>query len=61
MSITEAGRNFIYHRDATARLGTLVYGFAPFVSYGYPTGMQLAPISGTEIIKYVAKSFESSF
>ena len=39
--------NFIYHRDATARLGTFVYGFAPSISYGYPAGMQLIPISGT--------------
>ena len=40
------GRNFIYHRDPTARLGTFVYGFASYVSYGYPAGMQLDPISG---------------
>ena len=38
--------NFIYHHDATARLGTFVYGFLRN-SYGYPAGMQLAPISGT--------------
>ena len=41
------GTNFIYHRDETARLGTFVYGFLRDVSYGYPAGMQLAPISGT--------------
>ena len=51
MSISEAGRNFIYHRDETARLGTFVYGFAPFASYGYPAGMQLIPISGTEVLQ----------
>ena len=42
------GTNFIYHRDATARLGTFVYGFLQNVGYGYPAGMQLIPISGTE-------------
>ena len=41
------GRNFIYHRDPTARLGTFVYGFARHGGYGYPAGMQLVPISGT--------------
>ena len=41
------GRNFIYHRDPTAKLGTFVYGFLRVASYGYPAGMQLAPISGT--------------
>ena len=41
------GTNFIYHRDATARLATFVYGFLRVVSYGYPAGMQLIPISGT--------------
>ena len=41
------GRNFLYHRDPTAKLGTFVYGFLRDVSYGYPAGMQLAPISGT--------------
>ena len=51
MSISEAGRNFIYHRDETARLGTFVYGFAPFASYGYPAGLQLIPISGTEVLQ----------
>ena len=40
------GRNVIYHRDPTAKLGTSVYGFLRVVSYGYPAGMQLAPISG---------------
>ena len=40
------GRNFIYHRASTARLGTFVYGFRRHVSYGYPAGMQLDPISG---------------
>ena len=40
------GTNLIYHCDATARLGTFVYGFLGN-SYGYPAGMQLAPISGT--------------
>ena len=40
------GTNFIYHRDATARLGTFVYGFARSIGYGYPAGMQLIPISG---------------
>ena len=42
-----AGRNFIYHRDPTAKLGTFVYGFLRVASYGYPAGMQLAPISGS--------------
>ena len=42
------GTNFIYHRDATARLGTFVYGFSQGVSYGYPAGVELLPISGTE-------------
>ena len=41
------GRNFIYHRDPTARLGTFVYGFRNYTSYGYPAGMQLIPTSGT--------------
>ena len=41
------GRNFIYHRDPTAKLGTFVYGFLQSVGYGYPAGMQLSPISGT--------------
>ena len=40
------GSNFIFHRDATARLGTFVYGFARSIGYGYPAGMQLIPISG---------------
>ena len=40
------GRNFIYHRDPTAKLGTFVYGFASYRSYGYPAGLQLVPISG---------------
>ena len=40
-------RNFIYHRDPTAKIGTFVYGFRWRTSYGYPAGMQLAPISGT--------------
>jgi len=40
------GRNFIYHRDPAAKLGTFVYGFLRGVSYGYPAGMQLALISG---------------
>ena len=41
------GRNFIYHRDPTAKIGTFVYGFRWHTSYGYPAGMQLIPISGT--------------
>ena len=41
------GQNFIYHRDPTARLGTFVYGFRKYFSYGYPAGMQLNPTSGT--------------
>ena len=41
------GQNFIYHRDPTARLGTFVYGFRNYTSYGYPAGMQLIPTSGT--------------
>ena len=41
------GQNFIYHRDSTARLGTFVYGFRKYFSYGYPAGMQLNPTSGT--------------
>ena len=45
MSIS-VGKNFIRHRAPTARLGTFVYGFRRHVSYGYPAGMQLAPISG---------------
>ena len=40
------GRNFIYHRDPAAKLGTFVYGFLRDFSYGYPAGMQLVPISG---------------
>ena len=40
------GRNFIYHSDPAAKLGTFVYGFRRHCSYGYPAGMQLAPISG---------------
>ena len=40
------GRNFIRHRAPTAKLGTFVYGFRRHISYGYPAGMQLAPISG---------------
>ena len=43
----DVGRNFIYHRDPTARLGTFVYGFRKYFSYGYPAGMQLNPTSGT--------------
>ena len=39
--------NFIYHRAPTAKIGTFVYGFTRHTSYGYPAGMQLAPISGT--------------
>ena len=41
------GRNFIYHRASTAKIGTFVYGFRWHTSYGYPAGMQLIPISGT--------------
>ena len=40
------GRNFIYHGGPAAKLGTFVYGFRRHCSYGYPAGMQLAPISG---------------
>jgi len=43
----DVGTNFIHHRDATARLGTFVYGFLKDVSYGYLAGMQLFPISGS--------------
>ena len=43
----DVGRNFIYHHDPTARLGTFVYGFRVGGSYGYPAGMQLNPTSGT--------------
>ena len=46
MSIS-VGRNFIHHHNPTARLGTFVYGFRRYMSYGYPAGMQLNPISGT--------------
>ena len=42
----DVGQNFIYHRDPTARLGTFVYGFIKYFSYGYPAGMQLNPTSG---------------
>ena len=42
-----AERNFIYHRAPTAKIGTFVYGFRGYTGYGYPAGMQLAPISGT--------------
>ena len=42
-----AGRNFIYHCNSTARLGTFVYGFTWNVGYGYPAGMQLDPLPGT--------------
>ena len=41
------GRNFIYHREPTAKLGTFVYGFSHGAGYGYPAGMQLFPIPGT--------------
>ena len=40
-------RNFVYHRDSTAKIGTIVYGFRRHTSYGYPAGMLLIPISGT--------------
>ena len=43
------GRNFIYHRDPSARIGTFVYGFGR-TSYGYPAGLQLDPFSGTVVI-----------
>ena len=43
------GRNFIYHRDPTAKLGTFVYGFRWYAGYGYPAGMQLVPIPGTVV------------
>ena len=43
------GRSFIYHRDPTAKLGTFVYGFLRYISYGYPAGMQLLPIPGTTV------------
>ena len=51
------GRNFIYHRDPTARLETLVYGFRNYTSYGYPAGMQLIPTSGTCSIPYQSLFF----
>ena len=41
------GRNFIFHRDPTTKLGTFVYGFTQNAGYGYPAGMQLVPIPGT--------------
>ena len=44
------GRNFIYHGDPIAKLGTFVYGFMRYGSYGYPAGLQLDPISGTVYI-----------
>jgi len=47
------GRNFIRHRAPTARLGTFVYGFSRYDGYGYPAGMQLAPILG----KYSSLAF----
>jgi len=40
------GRNFIYHRSPTAKIGTFVYGFLQGIGYGYPAGMQLVPIPG---------------
>ena len=39
-------RNFIYHHAPTAKIGTFVYGFRKYFSYGYPAGMQLIPTSG---------------
>ena len=44
------GRNFIYHRDPNARIGSFIYGFG-HTSYGYPAGMQLDPFSGTLVIQ----------
>ena len=41
------GRNFIFHRDPTTKLGAFVYGFTQNAGYGYPAGMQLVPIPGT--------------
>ena len=54
------GRNFIYHRDPTAKLGTFVYGFSQYVSYGYPAGMQLAPISGTIAYRHYSNRTRSN-
>ena len=45
--LVSEGRNFIYHRDPTVKLGTFVYGFVTDASFGYPAGMQLVPIPGT--------------
>ena len=53
------GRNFIYHRNPIAKLGTFVYGFSHGASYGYPAGMQLVPIPGR--IVYYSYNNQSEF
>ena len=39
-----AGEHLVFHNDTSARIGVAVYGFNVFNSYGYPGGLQLAPI-----------------
>ena len=53
------GRNFIYHRDPNAKLGTFVYGFSHQVSYGYPAGVQLVPTRGTIVVALTFNSFSA--
>ena len=40
----QPGEHRLYHQDADAGVGLIVYGFKIFKSYGYPGGLQLAPI-----------------
>ena len=38
------GEHRVFHIDTSARIGVAVYGFNTANSYGYPGGLQLAPI-----------------
>ena len=38
------GEHQVHHVDATAHVGVSAYGFNIFNSYGYPGGLQLAPL-----------------
>ena len=38
------GEHQVHHVGATARVGVSAYGFNVFNSYGYPGGLQLAPL-----------------
>ena len=45
----QPGEHRLFHQNATATIGILVYGFNPFnsrSSYGYPGGLRLLPIQG---------------